>query len=120
MAIKLNMTNNKLPKDVKVEEGVKVEDAKVKDPLDPNKPKLGDSSNPIYRTRGPQVPQSTTGGCSGKAVKNPSRFPAGFEGIKTDCDEDVRSASPTPDWEDKRVMVKGSPTGEEVQDCGAD
>ena len=61
---------------------------------------------PINRTRGPQVPQSTTGGCSGKAVKNPSRFPAGFEGIKTDCDEDVRSASPTPDWEDKKVMEK--------------
>ena len=56
MPSKLNMTNNKLQKVEVAEKGVKVEE---EDQMGPDGPMLGDSSNPIYRTRGPQVPQST-------------------------------------------------------------
>ena len=84
---KLNMKNNKLNKDVGINVRVKVEGR-----MGPDGPREGGGFTiPKNRTRGPQVPQSTTGGCSGKATKTPTRFPSGFRGIDTDFDEDEKN-----------------------------
>ena len=88
---KLNMLNNKLYENV-VDKDVRI---KVEGRMWPLGPKLGGSFTiPIDRTRGPEVPQSTTGGCSGKATETPTRFSPGFRGIDNDFDEDEKCPDP--------------------------